>query len=223
MGVDDYAAGTSPHTRGKQISDLKSSSFGRNIPAHAGKTGKLFEWIRCRREHPRARGENTHSVWVLRINPGTSPRTRGTLGKCLGMGCSTRNIPAHAGKTMPPGRERPFRPEHPRARGENNQSRLVWKILAGTSPRTRGKPWLAQVVAGRLRNIPAHAGKTPMMSLKTPAPVDHPRARGENGQCCVSSMTPRGTSPRTRGKPWYKHVTQFIDRNIPAHAGKTPG
>ena len=51
--------------------------------------------------------------------------------------------------------------------------------------------------------------------------MEHPRARGENGQCCVSSMTPRGTSPRTRGKPWYKHVTQFIDRNIPAHAGKT--
>ena len=137
------------------------------------------------------------------------------------MGCSTRNIPAHAGKTMPPGRERPFRPEHPRARGENNQSRLVWKILSGTSPRTRGKPWLAQVVAGRLRNIPAHAGKTPMMSLKTPAPVEHPRARGENDFPFGSGSMRNGTSPRTRGKPWYKHVTQFIDRNIPAHAGKT--
>ena len=71
------------------------------------------------------------------------------------------------------------------------------------------------------RNIPAHAGKTPMMSLKTPAPVEHPRARGENDFPFGSGSMRNGTSPRTRGKRPMLRIVDDPTRNIPAHAGKT--
>ena len=53
----------------------------------------------------------------------------------------TRNIPAHAGKTVLP-RSRATRvTEHPRARGENAQYIHGKQADYGTSPRTRGKRW----------------------------------------------------------------------------------
>ena len=91
----------------------------------------------------------------------------------------------------------------------------------GTSPRTRGK--LAGFLRGSSihRNIPAHAGKTSMISSPSFFPSEHPRARGENS--VTPSPTPQtaGTSPRTRGKPHLNTVSAFSARNIPAHAGKT--
>ena len=72
-----------------------------------------------RREHPRARGENTHFHSKSEVGFGTSPRTRGKPVGVDRCGNGTRNIPAHAGKT--------------------NRAKVLQKVWAGTSPRTRGK------------------------------------------------------------------------------------
>ena len=53
---------------------------------------------------------------------------------------STGNIPAHAGKTLPPNIKVELEGEHPRARGENACGEVVGCNYGGTSPRTRGKP-----------------------------------------------------------------------------------
>ena len=94
--------------------------------------------------------------------------------------CPSRNIPAHAGKTLPCSPSPDILSEHPRARGENQVRVDGHAVGHGTSPRTRGKRpiWCRPTEAGR--NIPAHAGKT-------------------SGWCM--GRGPRwGTSPRTRGK-----------------------
>ena len=135
-----------------------------------------------------------------------------------------RNIPAHAGKTWAEMGVGMSFPEHPRARGENAVATTGKITFYGTSPRTRGKlkhqsdTWL------RVRNIPAHAGKTRVVSVTIGNIQEHPRARGENASEPGTLAFANGTSPRTRGKPNLRIQPKPHLRNIPAHAGKTlPG
>ena len=70
--------------------------------------------------------------------------------------------------------------EHPRARGENFLDESKIAIIVGTSPRTRGKHKIFRVKFAHVRNIPAHAGKTPKGRKCRLTDEEHPRARGEN-------------------------------------------
>ena len=133
-----------------------------------------------------------------------------------------RNIPAHAGKTniivWALGRVA----EHPRSRGENDAGSTRRRNGRGTSPLTRGKPQPPRRLDTRQRNIPAHAGKTPADRLRRGIHREHPRSRGENGLDTSTEPLAQGTSPLTRGKRDVRSVEDGPDRNIPAHAGKTP-
>ena len=73
------------------------------------------------------------------------------------------------------------------------------------------------------RNIPAHAGKTPVIRGSISTLTEHPRASGENLPTLNKRLEQAGTSPRMRGK--LRHKVQLLkhSRNIPAHAGKTSG
>ena len=133
-----------------------------NIPAHAGKTVSNRPAASSVSEHPRARGENGLFQTQHVGRSGTSPRTRGKQLRAAETKVRTRNIPAHAGKTRKIRSKRPLCGEHPRARGENTTGITPVIVCSGTSPRTRGKH--GAVGGGPLggRNIPAHAGKTPI-------------------------------------------------------------
>ena len=90
-----------------------------------------------------------------------------------------------------------------------------------TSPHTRGKRLIAEVLANRIGNIPAYAGKTAVHPRTQPARWKHPRIRGETRAGGFLSTRRTETSPHTRGK-----LARFIAhacplRNIPAYAGKT--
>ena len=93
--------------------------------------------------------------------------------------------------------------------------------VAGTSPRTRGKPLEASDLLLAVRNIPAHAGKTAPTYTEKTLSAEHPRARGENVAMPAAWAVEAGTSPRTRGKLEAFIIIPEEDRNIPAHAGKT--
>ena len=70
----------------------------------------------------------------------------------------------------------------------------------GSSPLTRGKPYI-QTLAGQLsRLIPAHAGKTDALAPMTVLTRAHPRSRGENAKTPKRRTTRQGSSPLTRGK-----------------------
>ena len=132
---------------------------------------------------------------------GSSPLTRGKLPGGL-VGLAVRGlIPAHAGKTTPAARPPPSRRAHPRSRGENAARSWMSRHLPGSSPLTRGKPSEALAGCGGDGLIPAHAGKTVCVRLR--------------------SLMLSGSSPLTRGKRARRAPPHVGGRLIPAHAGKT--
>ena len=69
--------------------------------------------------------------------------------------------------------------------------------------------------------IPAHAGKTSPQRLQVFIPGAHPRSRGENNERVEYRQGISGSSPLTRGKPWFRWIWCALVGLIPAHAGKT--
>ena len=131
-------------------------------------------------------------------------------------------IPAHAGKTY---WAKPVqRPcwAHPRSRGENGKVAPPGTPRSGSSPLTRGKRTQLRDVPIPGRLIPAHAGKTSLISTWPPPWPAHPRSRGENRAEIAAIQTRAGSSPLTRGKHPGDEQYQGCLGLIPAHAGKTP-
>ena len=94
--------GSSPLTRGKLSSRLSIGSKPRLIPAHAGKTTGAIDVRVGRWAHPRSRGENTVQPVAFHVIQGSSPLTRGKLGRHRYRLQDRGLIPAHAGKTSVP-------------------------------------------------------------------------------------------------------------------------
>ena len=69
------------------------------IPAHAGKTYPYARTQLRRRAHPRSRGENHLTMWIVAWLVGSSPLTRGKLLALINIDPARGLIPAHAGKT----------------------------------------------------------------------------------------------------------------------------
>ena len=234
--------GSSPLTRGKRSVGGFTWANRRLIPAHAGKTSATVKPLEASRAHPRSRGENVVAASSWGGRQGSSPLTRGKRGPRRDGDGRGRLIPAHAGKTRrwrpatrptrahPRSRgENPDRLQrrekgtvaHPRSRGENQAHAVTLDRVTGSSPLTRGKQLRGRRRKGRHRLIPAHAGKTKNHCDPGPSLGAHPRSRGENRHCPVSSSTCPGSSPLTRGKPTRGVPIMRIHGLIPAHAGKT--
>ena len=215
------AGGSSPLTRGKQVSATFAANHRRLIPAHAGKTGCRRSGHGRRRAHPRSRGENTGSGFSCVCRRGSSPLTR---GKRLGSGIeelADRLIPAHAGKTPAGQTLRGLATAHPRSRGENRLPVELPYNGGGSSPLTRGKRDPDAIATMLKRLIPAHAGKTSPPSSGRHQSRAHPRSRGENRAATSRLLSSMGSSPLTRGKPGVNSPMLFLSGLIPAHAGKT--
>ena len=147
---------------------------------------------------------------------------RGKLRDGFNQAMRMRIIPARAGQTDSIKIRNPLVPDHPRACGANVDSRDGVLVVAGSSPRVRGK------LVGRphpviiRRIIPARAGQTPSFDNSYTLRADHPRACGANVGFRRTHVVQVGSSPRVRGKLGFRrtHVVQV--RIIPARAGQTP-
>ena len=154
---------------------------------------------------------------------GSSPLTRGKRqASCVDV-LLIGLIPAHAGKTRHTLCPSSSGTAHPRSRGENSNAADRSTPAGGSSPLTRGKLVEGARLFDVVGLIPAHAGKTPLVSHRAISRPAHPRSRGENEYQVRKSVTVRGSSPLTRGKPDTLTHTSGSKRLIPAHAGKTPG
>ena len=216
-----HEGGSSPLTRGKRLAAHPVLMRHRLIPAHAGKTSRVFFSSQCGRlipahagktnaaaasccvlrAHPRSRGENASAIGIDRLIIGSSPLTRGKHAHQARAHAQRRLIPAHAGKTCMPRSLHPQRSAHPRSRGENVRSTSAWH--------------------GLLRLIPAHAGKTVLHEEGLAAAWAHPRSRGENELLKLLFAQGLGSSPLTRGKRCPRQRHGMPTGLIPAHAGKT--
>ena len=215
--------GSSPLTRGKLVHGLLNGDRGRLIPAHAGKTSGRITVCHAFPAHPRSRGENVLMSLGLWARSGSSPLTRGKLRSLTRSSLTGRLIPAHAGKTAVIDTLIADRAAHPRSRGENRLLLPQRPVERGSSPLTRGKRGPLPRPLGRVRLIPAHAGKTVKFGYTNRDGSAHPRSRGENGLGVGRLRCGCGSSPLTRGKPLNLQGTPKKPGLIPAHAGKTTG
>ena len=125
----------------------------RLIPAHAGKTRRRARKLPARPAHPRSRGENLHLVCAGLEYRGSSPLTRGKPDEGSRYALVGGLIPAHAGKTARGRGVVPWRPAHPRSRGENLGVRLPPRAELGSSPLTRGKHFLTCAFIAQIDQI----------------------------------------------------------------------
>ena len=132
-----------------------------------------------------------------------------------------RIIPARAGQTRRHIAYDRAEPDHPRACGANSSLLNNRSPPDGSSPRVRGKPRPASQTARTERIIPARAGQTSMTATMLPPSPDHPRACGANEQEAVEQADQLGSSPRVRGKRYWKGRPSRHRRIIPARAGQT--
>ena len=125
-GFAGREAGSSPLTRGKRKAASTVKYADRLIPAHAGKTGCLRGPRFQAEAHPRSRGENSPTNAFTAVPAGSSPLTRGKL--CVRHAHDGKRglIPAHAGKTSAFDAARSARAAHPRSRGENAGSSMMY-------------------------------------------------------------------------------------------------
>ena len=131
--------GSSPLTRGKQLSDRRDVAVFGLIPAHAGKTTTSTTQAVRHAAHPRSRGENASAPDAISCGAGSSPLTRGKRCREVSFERANRLIPAHAGKTLRAARIARRHWAHPRSRGENKIVTMQTRDAPGSSPLTRGK------------------------------------------------------------------------------------
>ena len=213
--------GSSPRGRGKRLGARRRGVALRLIPARAGKTLAIRQARTSITAHPRAGGENAPSRAYGGPLGGSSPRGRGKPCTFCDWRLICWLIPARAGKTRGHRGNSSSDRAHPRAGGENTARAPTVSLTAGSSPRGRGKLAIRSGDLPDQRLIPARAGKTEA-SGPVPGPESaHPRAGGENIQRTTSRASPKGSSPRGRGKPECTCSALGMIGLIPARAGKT--
>ena len=173
-------SGSSPRVRGKLKPEIRCDPLRRLIPACAGKTMKTWYSWAVAAAHPRVCGENGKWHPLESLAVGSSPRVRGKPEFLRDFTLHAGLIPACAGKTSDP----PISPlshrAHPRVCGENILIYPSSGLATGSSPRVRGKRFRRVLAPGRVRLIPACAGKTLVGAHGGAGTSAHPRVCGEN-------------------------------------------
>ena len=94
------SAGSSPLARGTRGFSRATAGGGGLIPARAGNTEWLTDWLQTGEAHPRSRGEHLPSVTEQKLHRGSSPLARGTLEDLFMVDGLDGLIPARAGNTV---------------------------------------------------------------------------------------------------------------------------
>ena len=192
-------SGSSPLTRGARPIEPECVNRPGIIPAHAGSTNDDSLEVERNPDHPRSRGEHPCPTVNVPAPPGSSPLTRGAPSRAADHRVFPGIIPAHAGSTCWRSPVRWSSADHPRSRGEHLAQGVSQKANLGSSPLTRGAPWLRGCLTPGRGIIPAHAGSTWIVPGTPVLTEDHPRSRGEHLGWWSSSGSGLGSSPLTRG------------------------
>ena len=213
--------GSSPHTRGAPTSKSSSALPERIIPAYAGSTAPRPNGAEDDEDHPRIRGEHIVAWMAKYENAGSSPHTRGARLRTPPRPRPRRIIPAYAGSTSSTSSPGGSTRDHPRIRGEHGVELAIFDDADGSSPHTRGAPFVDSVNQVLTGIIPAYAGSTIAGLGRIIGGVgSSPHTRGAR-PAPRRSRRPSGSSPHTRGA---RVVCQDIPLGpgiIPAYAGST--
>ena len=150
------------------------------------------------------------------------PRECGADGKgWAGKRGSNGLIPASAGQTFDVDRVTDCRAAHPRECGADKAFSEGIEFVIGSSPRVRGRRFMASATYGVTRLIPASAGQTEGPPNVAQYNRAHPRECGADGWTYTPVRVMVGSSPRVRGRPPIAILPVVPARLIPASAGQT--
>ena len=156
---------------------------------------------------------------IVALEPGSSPRLRGTYGKHPSSSATRGIIPALAGNIGLVWLSSCCSWDHPRACGEHILCVVCYRGSLGSSPRLRGT-WVSPSIRRRPAGIiPALAGNIRSRRVSVTVLRDHPRACGEHPDDCPNSWFALGSSPRLRGTFRFHRLVGEHDGIIPALAG----
>ena len=216
-----FANGSSPRVRGAGVPVAGVPVAGEIIPARAGSRWPCSACRPLPADHPRACGEQRNGGTMDGLHSGSSPRVRGA-GVCLTRcHADVRIIPARAGSRSCCRRSCGRRRDHPRACGEQRQSRKGRVQTHGSSPRVRGAAYPEVIRQFLFRIIPARAGSSAYPQVDGSLYEDHPRACGEQGATTSMSAARLGSSPRVRGAVSVGPRSRDGSGIIPARAGSS--
>ncbi len=192
-------SGSSPHARGTQNCTANSTGSFRIIPACAGNAALPVIRTPLTPDHPRMRGERSTPVASAMSCSGSSPHARGTREEAPKPILRHRIIPACAGNARSARASGQAVPDHPRMRGERDDTVSPQIVTGGSSPHARGTLLRQSREELRGRIIPACAGNANPHSGDRGAEPDHPRMRGERGRRLLGRACWVGSSPHARG------------------------
>ena len=213
--------GSSPSTRGAPPPLGLLYPLYRLIPVYAGSTANVALKKPQMTAHPRLRGEHHMLYSPLSVPSGSSPSTRGALGRPGRLRNHLRLIPVYAGSTTCTWTTSAATSAHPRLRGEHELAGAISIIHPGSSPSTRGALRAGHIPGGPGRLIPVYAGSTGHQPPGLGARPAHPRLRGEHRVCRRNTRCFAGSSPSTRGAPQVIRIGKEESRLIPVYAGST--
>ena len=174
-----------------------------------------------RRDHPRSRGKDIRSRLHWRATRGSPPlaRERRTVRgvDALGSGIT----PARAGKTSPQIFSTTWSWDHPRSRGKDLAA-AFWAVKTlGSPPLARERLVIIKVIEHLHGITPARAGKT-YLPISTSTPNgDHPRSRGKDVIIGSDCEFYSGSPPLARERLRCRVLGHHRRRITPARAGKT--
>ena len=152
--------GSSPRVRGTVLRVSTNWKRWRFIPACAGNRRCSPLNLATCAVHPRVCGEQRPGLKIEDLNPGSSPRVRGTVSpRSLDSGRG-RFIPACAGNRRRVTRFQTTVTVHPRVCGEQRSRGVGSSQIRGSSPRVRGTALRSSPVLSTIRFIPACAGNS---------------------------------------------------------------
>ena len=132
-----------------------------------------------------------------------------------------RFIPAYVGNTARISSTGPVSPVHPRVCGEHCGMPDGGPVVAGSSPRMWGTPFVEGAQIDELRFIPAYVGNTRTVCRQTVPATVHPRVCGEHTNAAEQIRIEAGSSPRMWGTRLQTCRPQYSTRFIPAYVGNT--
>ena len=152
---------------------------------------------------------------------GSSPLARGLqiFHRLISEG--NRIIPARAGFTSCHGGRGSAFGDHPRSRGVYPGVPPIISPFSGSSPLARGLRVQERAPENILGIIPARAGFTPCIQVRSGFRGDHPRSRGVYGRQMFPEYVKVGSSPLARGLRAHACEHGDAHRIIPARAGFT--
>mgnify|MGYP000944717263 CR=1 FL=1 len=171
----------------------------RIIPARAGFTVTESRTGGVSGDHPRSRGVYASPSVHVFVGWGSSPLARGLPLPHFLQRMMARIIPARAGFTATHWSSPSQFTDHPRSRGVYPSATSRRMRSGGSSPLARGLPdHDVPTVDGR-RIIPARAGFTRCVGLRSHEHRDHPRSRGVYFDFRAVGFSAAGSSPLARG------------------------